>query len=226
MLEPENVDFTCENTFVYKKSSKSANTAKEAVKAILYAVPTTPVPDVKEVMINNVLEYDKETETYKPSDVPFKVSTCAYLDGLPAVNESPESEIYERLNKSLAAPIVVEDPVFTITVENENLPKGLYALEAQVVFESTGQSKSLQAFSTEHSAGLEEYVAALKTECVPRDSDGQSNNAKFTYTGNGRNSVYCKLLEFEKAADELIAAGAIGESEQETITIRLIIDNR
>jgi len=65
-------------------------------------------------------------------------------------------------------------------------------------------------------------------KAVLTDADGaKSIHPKFYYTGDGSSSsVFCKLLEFEKITDELIAAGAVAESDNEMLTIRLVIDNR
>ena len=85
----------------------------------------------------------------------------------------------------------------------------------------------LQQFAASHSAGLEDYSTALRNECTPEIIKKQASTSKFYYTGDGSSSsVFCKLLEFEKITDELIAAGAVAESDNEMLTIRLVIDNR
>ena len=117
--------------------------------------------------------------------------------------------------------------IFTVSLENESLPKGLFAVEAQLTFAATGEVADLQKFAANHSAGLEDYSTALKSECTPEIIKKQESTSKFYYTGDGSSSsVFCKLLEFEKITDELIAAGAVAESDNEMLTIRLIIDNR
>lgn len=226
LLEDEETEFTCNNTFVYKKGKFSTNKAKEAVKAILYAIPDVPVPNVQDVIVSHVMEYNKETGCYEDSKVMFQAEAQAYLDGFPSVADDSDPEAYERLNKALGGAIVPAGPVFTVTVQNESLPKGLYAVEVQVIFEATGEVVDLQKFAASHTAGLEEYSEALKNECVARVIDGQESTSRFTYTGDATNSIFRKLLEFERVTDELIAAGAVTESNNEMITLRLIIDNR
>lgn len=222
LVEDEETEFTCRNTFVYKKSQYSSNKAKQAVKAILYAVPEGPVPGIEKIDVTEVLEYNSDTCSYEESEVTFRVDTQASMEGFPSATDDPASESYERLNKALGGPIVPDSPVFSVTVLNENLPKGMYAVEVQIIFEATGEVVDLQKFAASHNAGLEEYSAALETECEAKDDTGKA----FNYTGQGMSSVFRKLLEFERVTDELIAAGAVTESSNEMITLRLVIDNR
>ena len=72
---------------------------------------------------------------------------------------------------------------------------------------------SLQEFAAEHSAGLEEYTAALKTECEPVLVNGEPSASQYTRTASG-SSVFSRLLNFEQIADELAAAGAEAEGGQ------------
>lgn len=185
------------------------------------------------IEITDVQKYNKKSGTYEAckDDVKngFKISTEAYLDGLPAVVDDPESDMDDHLNKSLGGPIVAEGPVFTITVENESLPKELLAVEVQLTFEAEGEAVDLQRFAYRHTAGLEEYREALQDECEAKEIDGQLSTSRFSYTGgygSYRDSAFCKLLEFERLTDELLAAGAVAESNNKKITFRLIIDNR
>ena len=228
LVDTENTEFTCPNTFVYKKSRYSTSKAKKAVKAILYAVPDQAVPAVEKAEITNVMEYDEESGTYKESNVTFKMATKAYLGAFSAiVNEVTDTKKYQRLYKDLGGVIAQGDSIFTVSLENESLPKGLFAVEAQLTFAETGEVADLQKFAANHSAGLEDYSTALKSECTPEIIKKQESTSKFYYTGDGSSSsVFCKLLEFEKITDELIAAGAVAESDNEMLTIRLIIDNR
>ena len=228
LVDTENTEFTCPNTFVYRKSGNSTSKAKKAVKAILYAVPNQAVPAVEKAEITNVMEYDEESGTYKESNVTFKMATKAYLGAFSAiVNEVTDTKKYQRLYKDLGGVIAQGDSIFTVSLENESLPKGLFAGEVQLTFAATGEVADLQKFAANHSAGLEDYSTALKSECTPEIIKKQESTSKFYYTGDGSSSsVFCKLLEFEKITDELIAAGAVAESDNEMLTIRLIIDNR
>ena len=228
LVDTENTEFTCPNTFVYRKSGNSTSKAKKAVKAILYAVPNQVVPAVEKAEITNVMEYDEESKTYKESNVTFKMDTKAYLKTFSAVvNEDVDTEKYQRLYKDMGGVIAQGDAIFTVSLENESLPKGLFAIEAQLTFAATGEVADLQKFAASHSAGLEDYSVALENECTSEIIGKQKSTSKFYYTGKGNSaSVFCKLLDFEKITDELIAVGAVTESDNEMITIRLIIDNR
>ena len=93
LVDTENTEFTCPNTFVYRKSGNSTSKAKKAVKAILYAVPNQAVPAVEKAEITNVMEYDEESGTYKESNVTFKMATKAYLGAFSAiVNEVTDTK--------------------------------------------------------------------------------------------------------------------------------------
>lgn len=227
-VDTENTEFTDPNTFVYKKSRYSTSKAKKAVKAILYAVPDQAVPDVEKAAVTNVMEYDKKSDTYRKSNVVFKISTKEYRERFSAVvNKDIDRKKYPRLYKDLGGVIAQGDSIFTVSVENESLPKGLFAIEAQLTFAADGETADLQKFAAEHSAGLEDYSAALRSECTPEIMKKRASTSEFYYTGDGNSaSVFCKLLEFEKITDELIAAGAVSESDNEILAIRLIIDNR
>ena len=166
----------------------------------------------------SVLEYDSETETFLPSGTSFTVTAEGLLDGLPASDD-------ETLNTTLGGNLIAGDePAFVVTVENEKLPKGLYAVETELVCESD-EPVSLQEFAAEHSAGLEEYTAALKTECEPVLVNGEPSASQYTRTASG-SSVFSRLLNFEQIADELAAAGAEAEGDNDVILFRVMIDNR
>ena len=219
-LEPADTsgtDFTLSNTFVYRKSGKSANDNTEAVRVVLYTTPDSEVPAIAEQKVS-VLEYDSETETFLPSGTSFTVTAEGLLDGLPASDD-------ETLNTTLGGNLIAGDePAFVVTVENEKLPKGLYAVETELVCESD-EPVSLQEFAAEHSAGLEEYTAALKTECEPVLVNGEPSASQYTRTASG-SSVFSRLLNFEQIADELAAAGAEAEGGNDVILFRVMIDNR
>lgn len=234
-IEPEDVIFTLKNTFVYRKSRYSSHSAKEAVKVVLYAVPETPLPAIDQVRITSVQEYDSKTGSYKESMVSFPVEISVWINGMPSVNKEPESEsseaskaseTYEYLNRVLGGPIVESGPVLSVSIRNEQLPPGLYAVEGSIVFKSSSRIRDLQSFGSSHSAGLEDYKKALETECEAEKINGKTSKSRFLYTGNGTSSPYSRLLEFEKVTDELAAAGAVTEAPVKTAPFRLIIDNR
>jgi len=134
-VDTENTEFTCPNTFVYKKSKYSTSKAKKAVRAVLYAVPDQAVPAVEKAEITKVMEYDEESGTYKESNVTFKMGTKAYLGTFSAiVNEETDTKKYQRLYKDLGGVIAQGDSIFTVSLENESLPKGLFAVEVQLTF--------------------------------------------------------------------------------------------
>ncbi len=227
LLDTDDLPFSLDNTFVYRKSSYSANEAERAVKAVLYGIPAdgTEIPQMAETSVT-VLQYDGEKESYQDSGVSFTVSTEPFLDGFPAAADSLESGQSQRLRQSLGGDIVSSGPVFTVTVEQESLPKGLYAVEVQLDFQPSGGAESLQAFAAAHSAGLEDYTAALTSDCEPEIVDGQATGSGFFFTGDRGSTVFRKLLDFEGLADELAAAGAAAEAGNTSIVFRLVIDNR
>ena len=215
--ETEEVEFTMENTFVYTRSSKSANADTDAVKVILYAVPDTEMAAIDR-MDTKVWTYDAPSKSWKESPVAFSVRAEGYIDGMPAAVDD------EDLNTKLGGNIVAEgNAVFAAVVENTSLPKGLYAIETRMVGGRAGDEKTFQEFKDEHSAGLEEYVAALQTECTARTVDGNVSTSEYIWTGSNA-SVFSKLLDFEGLADELLAAGAA--ADEQNIIFRLVIDNR
>ncbi|MCA5960046.1 hypothetical protein LC724_05345 [Blautia sp. RD014234] len=56
--------------------------------------------------------------------------------------------------------------------------------------------------------------------------NGKASTSRYNYVGNPDDSVFTSLLEFERLADELIAAGVESGADNNAITFRLIIDNR
>ena len=215
--ETEAVEFTMENTFVYTRSSKSANADTDAVKVILYAVPDTEMAAIDRID-TKVWTYDAPSKSWKESPLAFSVRAEGYIDGMPAAVDD------EALNTKLGGNIVAEgNAVFAAVVENTSLLKGLYAIETRMVGDRAGAEKTFQEFKDEHSAGLEEYVAALQTECTARTVDGNVSTSEYIWTGSNA-SVFSKLLDFEGLADELLAAGAA--ADEQNIIFRLVIDNR
>lgn len=216
-MDTSGTDFTLSNTFVYRRSRKSANDSTEAVRVVLYTAPDSEVPAIAGQEVS-VLEYDSETKTFVPSGMSFTVTAEGLLDGLPASDD-------ETLNTTLGGNLISEgEPAFMITMETEKLPKGLYAVDTKLICESD-VSISLTEFSKKHSAGLEEYTAALKTECKPVLVNGEASAAQYTHTATGT-SVFCKLLGFEQIADELSAAGAETDKDTDLILFRVMIDNQ
>ena len=182
-----------------QKSRYSTSKAKKAVKAILYAVPDQAVPAVEKAEITNVMEYDEESGTYKESNVTFKMATKAYLGAFSAiVNEVTDTKKYQRLYKDLGAlsPRVIRSLPFLWKMNHFQ----------KDCLQSRHSSRSQQPvkwrifrIAANHSAGLEDYSTALKSECTPEIIKKQESTSKFYYTGDGSSSsVFCKLLEFEK----------------------------
>ena len=100
------------------------------------------------------MEYDEESGTYKESNVTFKMATKAYLGAFSAiVNEVTDTKKYQRLYKDLGGVIAQGDSIFTVSLENESLPKGLFAVEAQLTFTATGEVADLQKFAANHRIG-------------------------------------------------------------------------
>ena len=91
-----------------------------------------------------------------------------------------------------------------------HFPKGCLQSKHSLHLQRPEKWQSFQQFAASHSAGLEDYSTALRNECTPEIIKKQASTSKFYYTGDGSSSsVFCKLLEFEKITDELIAAGAV-----------------
>lgn len=223
-----NVAWTCDNTFVFRKSSNSVGRSKSAVKAVLYGVPEEPLPEIENAVVTEVLEYNSETKEYEPSGTEFVLDTEAYLNGFPAVvkEEGQNSKVYEKLRQDLGDNLAASGPVFVVTLQNENLPRGTYAVEAQITFAGGREAESLQNFAENHSAGLEEYSRALQEECQAKIADGVNSTSRFRYIGSKSDaSVFCKLLDFERITDELLAAGAVTETDSRVLTVRVVIDN-
>ena len=221
------VVWTCSNTFVYRKSSNSVGRSKSAVKAVLYAVPDEPVPEIENAAVTEVLKYNEKTKAYEPSGTEFELGTEAYLDGFPAVvqEEGQSSEVYQKLQQDLGDNLVASGPVFVVTLQNSNLPKGTYAVEAQITFAGGGETENLRSFAESHSAGLEEYSRALQEECQAKIVDGVTSTSRFRYIGSKSSSVFCRLLDFDRITDELLVAGAVTEADSRVLTVRVIIDN-
>ncbi len=211
--------FTLSNTFVFRKSRKSANDKVNAAKIVAYGIPEAAVPEIMKQQ-TEVLEYDLKKKTYVGSDLSFVVTAEAFPDGVPAADDE---DLNERLGGSLVA---AGKPAVVITVENEHLKKKLYAVDVSLICRGHSEKKDLRQFARRHSAGLEEYNAALKTECVPlKDEEGKDSRRKYVRTAKG-DSVYSRLLEFERIADELDAAGYVVDNGEKVIRIRAIIDFR
>lgn len=213
--------FTVDNTFVYTKNNKSANDDIDAVKVILYNTSDKEVPSiVGDDTKVKVLEYDSSENTYQESSVAFTVDVETSSDGLRAAEDD------ESLNDKLGGNLVLDGSVLTVVIENKDLPKGLYAVEVQLKYETAGMINDFQKFVTSHNAGLEEYTAALKNECEPQISDGKINTSRYIYSGSIADSVFTKLLEFERLTDELVASKAVADNNIDIATLRVIIDNR
>lgn len=212
--------FSWANTFVFKRNKKSANSNENAAKVIAYGIPKNTVPEITNQQVT-VLEYDEKKKTFVESSVVFDVFFEQFQDGIPAADDP-------GLNDKLGGNLVgAGKPAILITVENKHLPKKLYAVEAVLTCKGEKKENDFKAFARRHSAGLEEYRAALKTECVPlEEPDGSKSRNQYKRTAEGDSSTYSRLLEFERIADELDAASYVTDTGERAITLRSIIDFR
>ena len=215
-----NTIFSWANTFVFKRSKKSANSNENAAKVIAYGIPKNTLPKITNQQVT-VLEYDEKKKSFVESNVVFDVFFEQFQDGIPAADDP-------GLNDKLGGNLVgAGKPAILITVENKHLPKKLYAVEAVLTCKGEKKEKDFKAFARRHSAGLEEYRAALKTECVPLgEPDGSKSKNRYKRTAEGDSSTYSRLLEFERIADELDAASYVTDAGERAITLRSIIDFR
>ena len=213
LTETRETIFTLMATYVFRKSGYSANERKNAVRAVFYGVPDDSLGNILESNCQ-VRKYDNKEKVWKDSSITFNVSTAGSLKGLPASKDN-------ELNEKLGGNIVSDGQVFTVSVENSNLPKGLYALEICLVFEAAENTDDLRNFAKNHSVGISEYIAALKG-CTPaKDSTYLMNQ------GQKASTVFGKLLDFQGMIDELTASGFSDPDADNTyLTLRVIIDNR
>ncbi|MDO5131624.1 MAG: hypothetical protein Q4D81_01420 [Eubacteriales bacterium] len=212
--------FSWENTFVFKKNKNSANSNREAAKFVAFGLPETAVPEITNQSVT-VLEYDSKKKSYVESNTAFDVSVEAFLDGIPAADDP---DLNDKLGGNLVGP---GKAAILVTIENTRLSKKLYAVEVVLTCKGEEGEKDFVSFARRHSAGLEEYRAALKTECVPlKEADGSESRNKYMRTAGTGSSVYSRLLEFERIADELDAASYVVDTGEKAITVRAIIDFR
>lgn len=214
--EVKNTGFTLENTFVFRRNKHSANEKKTAARILLYAVPKTALPEITGQEVT-VLQYDSKKKAYVASDLPFTVKTEAFLDSLPAALDPSQNE---KLGGCIVPP---GTPVFAVTIENPDLPSGLYAISVTLPCSDGKGARGFREFARDHSAGLEAYTSALNTECQPLSENGKTSRTRYLHTETG-NSVYSRLLEFERIADELIAAGYTTEATDDVIALRAVIN--
>lgn len=213
LTETKETIFTLTATYVFRKSGYSANERKNAVRAVFYGVPNDSLGNIRESNCQ-VRKYDNKEKVWKDSSVTFKVSTAGSLKGLSASKDN-------ELNEKLGGNIVSDGQVFTVSVENSSLPKGLYALEIRLVFEAAENTDGLRNFAKNHSAGIGEYIAAL-TGCTPA-----KDNTYLMNQDQKALQVFGKLLDFQGMIDELTASGFSDPDADNTyITLRVIIDNR
>ena len=234
LLESD-VEYSLDNTFIFKKSSHSANEKPEAAKAVFYAVPGEDMTDAAEEIAGKAgssgdisdlfdieirtLEYDSSDKAYIESSVPFTAEIWL-ADGIPSAPENQD------LNSELGGDLIpAGTPAFLISLENTDLPKGLYAADVRLTYEEDTDGETLESFARTHSAGLEDYTRALQTECEPELVNGTPSTSRYTRTASGT-SVYSRLLDFERLADELIASGGKAEGKKDIISFRVMINNR
>ena len=213
LIETKETTFTVIDTYVFTKSGYSANERQKAVRAVFYGVPDESLGNILKSNCQ-VMEYDSREKAWKDSAVTFKVSTAGSLKGLPA-------SIDNKLNEKLGGNIVSDGKVFTVSIENSSLPKGLYALEISLVFEAAENTDDLRNFAKNHSAEISEYINVLN-ECTPAEDS--------TYLLNQNQKApqaLGKLIDFQGMIDELTASGFSDPDADNTyITLRMIIDNR
>ena len=204
--------FTLPSTFVFTRSRLSANEKKKAVRAVFYGVPNDSLGKILETGCG-VQEYDRKEKCWKDSAVSFEVSATGYLDGFPA-------SLDEEMNERLGGDIIPHGKVCAVSIENDNLPKGLYAVEPYVVFEAAENTGSLRQFSDRHSASIGDYIGALDNECVKVKENRYSMSKE-------NSAVFSRLLDFRGMVDELTAAGFSDPTAENTnVILRAVIDSR
>ena len=210
--EVKNIVYTLPGTYFFKKSTKSAYKKKKAVRAVFYGVPDESLGRILESGCS-VQEYDSREKNWKDSAVNFELSSEAHLDGFPASKDP-------KINEVLGGNIVQKGKVCSVSIVNENLPRGLYAVEVSFVFEASENAEELRRFSDKHSAEIGEYINALSAECT------QENDNTYIL-GQESSGVFSRLLDFRGMIDELTAFGFSDPASENTcITLRMIIDNR
>lgn len=228
LKETEDIDFSLENTFVFVKNKysvykdeKKEHKNDNSAKIYLYGIPDQDVeiPEMTDDVIT-VLEYDEKEKKYIESDMSFTVSEEAFLNGIPVADDP-------KLNEELGGNLVSDNsPAILITIENRNLLPKLYAVDIVLIGKTDIEPIDIKRFAREHSAGLEEYNSALKTECEPlKNEDGKKSKKEYSRTAEGE-SVFSKLLEFERIVDELNQAKYVTDNGEKAIRIRAIIDFR
>lgn len=204
--------FTLADTYVFKKSRYSANERKKAVKAVLYGIPNRSLGMNLEAGCS-VQEYDRKEKIWKESSVTFDISLPGFLDGFPASEDA-------KTNERLGGNIVPEGRVCSLFIENNALPRGLYAIEATLVFDAAENAESLLGFARKHSAGMAEYMNALEKDCT------LEKHTTYVLKQNAP-EAFGRLLDFQGMVSELAASGFSDPEAQNTrITVRVIIDNR
>ena len=212
LVEDPQTQFSIPETYLFKKSRHSANDNKKAVRAVFYGIPDASLGRPMKYECS-VIEFDKGQNCWKDSEVTFAVSTRASFDGLPASSD-PDT------NKLLGGNIVEEGKVVLMTVENDSLPRGLYAVEAAVTFEPAENTADLRHFAEKHSAEVGDYLTALSNECTQRDDSNYVLNVEGS-------RVFGRLLDFRGMIDELTASGfSDPAADNKNVTLRLVIDNR
>ena len=216
LVDTSDINFLHKNTFVYQKNNINNKENEEAVKAVLYTTSAIKASNITDKKIS-VSKYDSDTEKYVENEnVSFDINIKDFEDGIVASGNS-------EINKKLDGDIVSKGTqALMITVENKDLPKGLYAIDVELLCNMS--NSKFEDFADKYSAGLEEYVAALKVECKPVVKDGKVSTTSYIYSKKTGSNIYSRLLDFDKIADELIAAGATDNDSK--ITFHIVIDNR
>lgn len=118
-------------------------------------------------------------------------------------------------------------PAFVLTIRNDELPKGLYAVEVRLFFEEAGEAAKLGSFAKEFSADLDDYVDVWKKWSTQDKVSNSKSIAQYSLKNGAPDDIaFTRLLDFERLVDELLEGKIKNESEHAGITCRVIIDNR
>lgn len=219
-VDTEDENFTLKNTFVFKKNNKSTSSNGNVKKVVLYGKPETELPSIAKKEIT-VFQYDPKVDGYVETEIEFSVFEEGFPDGLPVADTDDRND---KLGGNL-----VEDgsPAFVLTIRNDELPKGLYAVEVRLFFEEAGEAAKLGSFAKEFSADLDDYVDVWKKWSTQDKVSNSKSIAQYSLKNGAPDDIaFTRLLDFERLVDELLEGKIKNESEHAGITCRVIIDNR
>ncbi len=228
--EEEDKKFADGNVFVYEKNKYSASEKKNAVKAVLYALPENNTPDIETEATVRTMKYDNDASKYVESSVKFDVkvdihtkdTTVSDNDDEPFALKSSEDD--EDLNEKLGGNIVAvpNGKYITVSIANSDLPEGLYSIEIALKYH---KETSLSSFSAPYSATVKDYENALNTECKAKPLKNNTySDTEYEYVANSSyrtQSAFNRLLDFNRVTDELTEY----DGDKYT-TLSVVIDNR